>query len=63
MGDPRFLQSSLPRIVPALLEVLSFRCNNDVHRPVMDVLALLERYRHHKTTVFPATEKVPLAAW
>ena len=48
------------RVVPALLEVLSFQCNNDVHRPVMDALALLEKYHHRKTTVFPATEKVPL---
>jgi len=47
-------------IVPVLLEVLSFRCNNDVHRPVMDALALLEKYRDRKTTVFPASEKVPL---
>ena len=30
------------RIVPALLDVLSFQCNNDLHRPVMDALALLE---------------------
>jgi hypothetical protein len=28
-------------IMPALLEVLSFRRNNDLHRPVMDALALL----------------------
>ena len=48
------------RIVPALLEVLSFRCNNDVHRPVMDALALLEKYRDRRTTVFPASAKVPL---
>src|SRR5208282_1490779 len=48
------------RIVPALLEVLSFQCNNDLHRPVMDALALLEKYRDRRTTVFPASEKVPL---
>jgi TnpA family transposase len=48
------------RIVPALLEVLSFRCNNDIHRPVMDALALLEKYRDRKTTAFPMREKVPL---
>jgi len=48
------------RIVPALLEVLSFQCNNDLHRRVMDALALLEKYRDRKTTVFPASEKVPL---
>jgi hypothetical protein len=48
------------RIVPALLEVLKFQCNNDLHRPVMDALALLEKYRDHKTPVFPVNEKVPL---
>lgn len=48
------------RIVPALLEVLSFQCNNDLHRPVMDALALLAKYRDRKTTVFPASEQVPL---
>jgi TnpA family transposase len=48
------------RIVPALLDVLSFQCNNELHRPVMDALALLEKYRDRKSTVFPASEKVPL---
>jgi TnpA family transposase len=48
------------RIVPALLEVLAFQCNNDLHRPVMDALALLDKYRDRKTTVFPASEQVPL---
>ena len=48
------------RIVPALLEALSFRCNNERHRPVMDALALLAKYRDHKAAVFPANEKVPL---
>jgi TnpA family transposase len=48
------------RIVPALLDVLSFQSNNDLHRPVMDALALLDKYRDRKTTVFPMSEKVPL---
>ena len=48
------------RIVPALLEALSFQCNNELHRPVMDALALLYKYRDRKATVFPASEKVPL---
>jgi TnpA family transposase len=48
------------RIVPALLKVLSFQSNNDLHRPVMDALALLDKYRDRRTTVFPASEKVPL---
>ena len=33
------------RIVPELLAALTFQCNNDLHRPVMDALALLEKYR------------------
>jgi hypothetical protein len=48
------------RIIPALLDVLSFQCNNDLHRPVMDALALLYKYRDDKAPVFPETEKVPL---
>jgi TnpA family transposase len=48
------------RIVPALLEVLAFQSNNDRHRPVIEALALLYKYRDRKTTVFPLSEKVPL---
>ena len=48
------------RIVPALLEVLSFHSNNDRHRPVIDALALLYKYRDRKTTVFPLNERVPM---
>ena len=48
------------RIVPVLLHVLSFQCNNERHRPVMDALALLEKHRDRKSPVFPFSEKVPL---
>mgnify|MGYP000898506536 CR=1 FL=1 len=48
------------RIVPALLAVLMFNCNNERHRPLMAALALLQRYRERKTTVFPLQEEVPL---
>lgn len=48
------------RIVPALLEVLSFGCNNERHRPVMDALELLRKYRERKAKTFPVTENVPL---
>lgn len=47
------------RIVPALLEVLSFECNNDRHRPVMDALELLNKHRERKTKTFPSEENVP----
>src|SRR4051794_14989718 len=46
--------------MPALLEVLSFRCNNDLHRPLMDALALLGKYRDRKSPTFPTSETVPL---
>lgn len=48
------------RIVPALLEVLSFGCNNDRHRPVMDALDLLRKHRERKTKTFPISENVVL---
>jgi len=48
------------RIMPALLEVLSFQCNNDRYRPVMNALALLNKYRGRKAPTFPTGETVPL---
>ena len=48
------------RVVPVLLEALHFRCNNDVHRPVMQALEVLERYRDSTLTAFPRDEEVPL---
>lgn len=48
------------RVVPALLDVLHFHCNNDVHRPVMRALALLEQHRDSTLTAFPRDEDVPL---
>ncbi len=48
------------RIVPTVLAVLAFQCNNEWHRPIMDALALLQRYHGRKGTVFPLTEHVPL---
>ncbi len=49
------------RVVPALLDILEFRCNTERHHPVMQALAMLRRYRDRKTRVFPRTEDVPLA--
>ena len=48
------------RIAPTLLDVLHFHCNNDVHRPVMRALALLERHRDSALSAFPRDEDVPL---
>ena len=33
------------RILPKLLETLEFRSNNDVHRPVIEALELLKKYK------------------
>lgn len=48
------------RIVPTLLEELTFHCTTLRHQPVMEALALLQRYRGSKTSVFPRHEHVPL---
>jgi hypothetical protein len=48
------------RIVPVLLDVLDFQCNNERQRPVMEALALLKKHRGRKSPVFPFSEKVPL---
>jgi hypothetical protein len=48
------------RVVPALFDALAFRCNNEVHRPVMQALELLATYRNRPTTRIPLTEEIPL---
>ena len=48
------------RAVRVLLETLEFQCNNDLHRPIMRALELLEKYRDRKLRAFPVTEDVPL---
>lgn len=48
------------RMVPLLLQVLEFRSNNAVHRPVIQALDLLRRYAESKLQYFPPEEDVPL---
>jgi len=50
------------RIVPPILGALEFRSNNEVHRPVIDALALLVRYAAAPSTqpFFTLGEEVPL---
>ncbi len=50
------------RIVPLILGALEFRSNNEVHRPVIDALALLVRYAAAPSTqpFFTVGEEVPL---
>jgi TnpA family transposase len=43
-----------------LLEVLEFRSNNTAHQPVIDALALIQRYaKAGNTTYYPLGEQVP----
>lgn len=50
------------RMLPALLDALSFRCNNTAYRPVMQALELLHRYHvaGSKARFYAATDTVPL---
>ncbi len=48
------------RAVSLLLDALSFRCNNERHRPIMRALELLAKYRDRRIGTFPLSETVPL---
>ncbi len=50
------------RLLPRLLGSLEFRCNNSLHRPVMDAVQLLGRYsgRPSRQRFYERDEKVPL---
>jgi TnpA family transposase len=56
------------RTIPLLLEALTFRSSNTVHRPVVEAVDLLLRYIRRKERLFPVKENIPLdgvvpAAW
>ena len=48
------------RMIPQLLEVLEFRSNNDIHRPVIEALELLTKYAHSKARYYDSTEEIPI---
>ncbi len=48
------------RMIPQLLEMLEFRSNNDLHRPVIEALELLKKYAHSKTRYYDSTEDIPI---
>ena len=61
-------KSHYRRMLPLVLDALSFRSNNQAHQPVLDALAVIARYAARKMRVYPADENVPLdgvvpAAW
>ncbi|MET8828122.1 Tn3 family transposase [Streptomyces sp. NPDC004610] len=50
------------QMLPPLLKTLGFRCNNTAYRPVMDALALLEKYAgvDGKTRFYDGSDAVPM---
>lgn len=48
------------RMIPQLLEVLEFRSNNDIHRPIIEALELLTKYAHSKARYYDSTEEIPI---
>jgi TnpA family transposase len=48
------------RMLPALLEVLEFRSNNTVHRPVLEALACIRRARKQRRRLLDARDGVPV---
>ena len=48
------------RMIPQLLEVLEFRSNNDLHRPVIEALELLKKYAYSKARYYDSTEEIPI---
>ena len=48
------------RLIPTLLQVLTFHSNNAVHRPVIEALTLLTRYADSNQIFYSDTESVPI---
>jgi len=48
------------RMVPPLLNTLTFRSNNDVHRPLIRALTLIEKYADSQQKHYLETEDIPL---
>jgi hypothetical protein len=48
------------RVVPQLLEALTFSSSNTAHRPVLDAVDLVRRYIGRSERLFPAGEIVPI---
>lgn len=48
------------RMVPPLLQVLTFQSNNELHRPLIRALALIEKYADSQRKYYLETEDIPL---
>jgi uncharacterized protein (DUF4415 family) len=48
------------RMIPEILDILEFRSNNDVHRPVINALSVIERYAKTGQHYFSLTDETPI---
>ncbi|NER28184.1 MAG: Tn3 family transposase [Symploca sp. SIO1C4] len=48
------------RMIPLILNLLEFRSNNELHKPVIEALELLKKYTDSKQRYYDQSEKVPL---
>src|SRR5258708_32843054 len=48
------------RMVPELLEILDFRSNNELYRPVIRALQLVKDYVHSPRQYYPDHEIIPI---
>jgi TnpA family transposase len=48
------------RMLPRILRALEFRSNNQMHRPIVEAIRLLERYVDSPAKFYAPTENVPL---
>lgn len=53
-------RSHYRRMLPLVLDALSFQSNNQAHRPVLDALGVIARYATRKMRCYPPEEAVPL---
>lgn len=48
------------RMVPKILDVLEFRSNNDMYRPVIEAIELIKKYAGSSQRYYDSSEQVPL---
>ena len=53
-------RSHYRRMLPIVLGVLTFRSNNQDHRPVLDAFDLVRRHLHSRLSCYSLEEFVPL---
>jgi hypothetical protein len=53
-------KSHYRQMLPQVLDMLDFRSNNEMHRPVIQALEIIKKYARTKVQHFPIEEDIPL---